>query len=140
VGQQLQDIMTRTLHIVRSDTSLVDTAKLMRDKGVGDLLVTNRDGTLRGIITDRDLVVRGMATGKFPDRMQVGEICTDRIVKLAPTASIDEAIRVMREHAIRRVPVVEDERAIGIVSIGDLAREKDPGSALAQISAAAANN
>jgi CBS domain-containing protein len=138
--QQVQDIMTKHLHIVRSDTTLLDVAKMMRDQRVGDVLVTNRDGSLRGIVTDRDIVVRAAASGKHLDRTQVGEICTDRIVKLAPSATIDEAVKVMREHAIRRVPVVHDNHPIGIVSIGDLAREKDPNSVLAQISAAAANN
>jgi CBS domain-containing protein len=140
MAQQLQDIMTKDVHTVRSDATLLDVARLMRDQRIGDVLVTNRDGTLRGIITDRDIVVRAGAAAKPLDRTQVGEICTDGLVKLAPTASLEEAVTVMRQHAIRRVPVVRDGQAVGIVSIGDLARHRDPDSALAEISAAAPNN
>jgi len=140
MAQQLQDIMTKEVHTVRSDATLLDVARLMRDQRIGDVLVTNRDGTLRGIITDRDIVVRAGAAAKPLDRTQVGEICTDGLVKLAPTASLEKAVAVMRQHAIRRVPVVRDGQAVGIVSIGDLARHRDPDSALAEISAAAPNS
>lgn len=140
MAQQIHDIMTRQVHTVPIDATLLQVARLMRDKRIGDVLVTNHDGTLRGIVTDRDIVVRADAAAKPLDQTQVGEICTDELVKLTPDSSIDEAVRVMREHAIRRVPVVQDGRAVGIVSIGDLARHRDPDSALAQISSAAPNN
>ena len=112
----------------------------MRDQRIGDVLVTHRDGTPCGIVTDRDIVVRADAAGRPLDRTPVGDICTDDVVKLSPTSSIDEAVTVMREHAVRRVPVVRDGHAVGIVTIGDLARHKDPNFALAEISAAAPNN
>ena len=139
MAQQIQDIMTKQLHTVRVDTTMLDVARLMRDRQIGDVLVLQRDGTLHGIVTDRDIVVRAVAAG-LPDRTPVSEVCTSNIVGLDPTASIDEAVTMMREHAIRRVPVVRDGKPIGIVSIGDLARLKDPSSALAEISAAAPNN
>jgi CBS domain-containing protein len=113
---------------------------MMRDQRIGDVLVTDREGTLCGIVTDRDIVVRADASAKPLDKTQVREICTDQLVKLEPTSSIDEAVNVMREHAIRRVPVVSAGHPIGIVTIGDLARHKDPNSALAQISSAPPNN
>lgn len=140
MAQQIQDIMTKQIHTVRSDATLLDVARVMRDKKIGDVLVTNRDGTLRGIVTDRDIVVRAGAAGKALDRTQAGEICSDRLIKLAPTSTIEEAVKVMREHAVRRVPVVTDGHAVGIVTIGDLARYQDPKSALADISSAAPNN
>jgi CBS domain-containing protein len=138
--QLIQDIMTRKVHTVRSDATLLDVARVMRDNKIGDVLVTERDGSLRGIVTDRDIVVRADADGKPLDTTQVGEICSDQLVKLAPNSTIDEAVKVMREHAIRRIPVVRDGQPIGIVSIGDLARHQDPRSALAQISSAPPNN
>ena len=92
------------------------------------------------IVTDRDIVVRADASAMPLDTTQVGEICTDGLVKLTPAASLDEAVKVMRQYAIRRVPVVREGQAVGIVSIGDLARCQDPDSALAQISSAAPNN
>jgi CBS domain-containing protein len=140
MAQQVQDIMTKRLYTVPSDATLLEVARLMRDQRIGDVLVTNRDGTLRGIVTDRDIVVRADASTMPLDTTQVGEICTDGLVKLTPTASLDEAVKVMRQYAIRRVPVVREGQAVGIVSIGDLARYKDPDSALAQISSAAPNN
>jgi CBS domain-containing protein len=138
--RQIQDIMTKQVHSVRHDTMLLDVARLMRDKRIGDVLVTNPDGTLRGIVTDRDIVVRADAVAKPLDRTHVGEICSEQLVELMPTSTIDEAVNLMREHAVRRVPVVRDGQPIGIVTIGDLARHQDPRSALAQISAAAPNN
>ncbi len=141
MANQVQDIMTKQVHCVGSDATLLDVARVMRDQEIGDVLVTDPEGTLRGIVTDRDIVVRAAAAGKALDHTRVGEICSEDLVKLAPTSSIDEAVKIMREHAIRRVPVVEgDGHPVGIVSIGDLARHKDPESALAQISSAAANN
>jgi CBS domain-containing protein len=140
MAQQIQDIMTKQVHTVGRETSLLEVARMMRDQRIGDVLVTDRDGTLCGIVTDRDIVVRADAVARPLDRTQVGDICTDQLVKLAPSSSIDEAVELMRKHSVRRVPVVEDGHAVGIVTIGDLARHKDPNSALAQISSAAPNN
>lgn len=138
--QQIQDIMTKQIHTVGKNVSLLDVARMMRDQRIGDVLVTDRDGTLCGIVTDRDIVVRADALAKPLDRTSVGEICTDKVVEITPNSSIDDAVKVMRDHAIRRVPVVRDGHPVGIVTIGDLARHKDPHSALAQISSAAPNN
>lgn len=132
--------MTRQVVAVRVDATLVEVARLMRDRDVGDVLVTHLDGTLHGIITDRDLVVRAIALDRAPDTTYAGDVCSTNPLRLEPTATIEEAVKVMGLHAIRRVPVVRDGVPIGIVSIGDLAREEDPRSALAQISTAAPNN
>ena len=140
MADQIQDIMTKQVHAVKSTTTLSEVARMMRDQGIGDVLVTKPDGTLCGIVTDRDIVVRADAEAKPLDRTQVGDICTGQVVKLAPEASIDEAVEAMRKHAIRRVPVVRNGNPVGIVTIGDLARHKDPNSALAQISSASPNN
>lgn len=136
----IQDIMTKQVHQVRDDKTLLDVARLMRDQNVGDVLVTDPDGTLCGIVTDRDIVVRADAVGKALDKTKVGDICSGELHKLSPTSTIDEAIKLMRDRAIRRVPVVSDGKPVGIVTIGDLARHRDPRSALAEISTAAANN
>ena len=88
----------------------------------------------------RALFAEALAAGLPLDKTKVSEICTEDLVQVDATASIEEIVTIMREHAIRRVPVVHGDRPIGIVSIGDLARVKDPGSALAEISSAAPNN
>ena len=132
--------MTKQVKSVRADTSVLEVARIMRDKCIGDVLVTEPDGTLCGIVTDRDIVVRAAATDLPLDKTWIGQICTDDLVYVNPDTSVEEAVRLMREHAIRRIPVVQSQRAVGIVSIGDLAKLKDPDSALADISAAAPNN
>ena len=136
----IQDIMTIDVHSVREGATLREIAKVMRDQKIGDVLVTGDDGKLRGIVTDRDIVVRGIASDKDLDA-RIGDVVTGKLVTIAPSATIDEAVQLMRDHAIRRLPVVDkDNRPIGIVSIGDLARQKDPRSTLGAISRAAPNN
>jgi signal-transduction protein with cAMP-binding, CBS, and nucleotidyltransferase domain len=137
--QQIQDVMTKKIHAVRKDSTLSDVARMMHDQNIGNVIVTNPDGSFCGVVTDRDLVVRGIAAHRDPEKTPVSEVCTESVVKLPPTATLDEAVRLMRDRAVRRIPVVTDGKAIGIVSIGDLARAKDPDSALAQISSAAPN-
>jgi len=136
--QQIREIMTERLVTVGEQTSVHDAATRMRDAAVGDVLVTD-DGHLRGVVTDRDLVVRALAEGKDPDDTTVGEICSEELVSVGPDDNIDRAIDLMRSHALRRLPVLDDDRTVGIVSIGDLAIERDQRSALADISAAEPN-
>jgi len=139
MAQQVQEIMAKQVHSVSSETPLLEVARMMRDQRIGGVLVNNADGTLRGIITDRDIVVRADATARPLDKTSAGEICSAQLVKLTPTATLDEAVKIMRDNAIRRIPVVSDGKAVGVVSLGDLARDKDPNSVLAQISSAASN-
>ncbi|MER6398576.1 CBS domain-containing protein [Kitasatospora sp. NPDC001603] len=136
--QKIRDIMTESLVTVGEQTTVHDTALRMRDADIGDVLVTD-DGRLRGLVTDRDLVVRALAEGKDPDRCTAGEICSSEIISVSPDDEIERAIDLMRSHALRRLPVVIDDRPVGIVSLGDLALERDRASALADISAAEPN-
>jgi CBS domain-containing protein len=138
--EKIQDIMTRTVETVPQNATVGEVARVMRDRAIGDVLVTDDSGELCGILTDRDLVIRVLAEDRNPDQVRVGEICTAHAVTLDPAATVEKAIELMRANAIRRIPVVENNRAIGIVSIGDLAKEKDPRSALGEISSAAPNN
>jgi CBS domain-containing protein len=137
--QQIKDVMTKPVQTVRRDATLRAVAHAMKEHRIGAVLVLQADGSLLGLVTDRDLVMRGMASDRDIDRTQVAEICSTPPVKLDPTATVDDAVRLMRERAVRRIPVVADGKPIGIVSIGDLARARDPGSLLAQISAAPPN-
>jgi CBS domain-containing protein len=139
MGHQIQEIMNRQVQTVERDTTLRQVARLMLDQHIGDVLVTERDGRLCGIVTDRDVVVRGVAPGRDLDSTGCGEICSEEVIKLEPSSSLDQAVQLMRDHAVRRVPVVKDGVPVGIVSIGDLARALDPSSALAQISNAPPN-
>jgi len=110
----------------------------MRDFDVGAVLVLD-NGQVRGIVTDRDIVVRGIAGGNYPATVKLAEICSRELTTLSPTDSVEEAVALMRDKSIRRLPVVEHGHPVGIVSLGDLAIEKDRHSTLGNISAAPPN-
>lgn len=136
--QRISDVMTTDLTTCPEDATLEEAARLMREADIGDVLVT-REGRLTGIVTDRDIVVRALAEGRPPAETRVGEVASTEVAVVGPGDAADRAVRLMRDRALRRVPVVDDGRPVGIVSIGDLAVERDPESALADISAADPN-
>jgi CBS domain-containing protein len=136
--QLVRDVMTPNPVALQATSSLVEAALAMRDFDVGDVLVLD-DGQICGIVTDRDIVVRGIAGGNYPATVKLGEICSRELTTLSPTDSVEDAVSLMRQKAIRRLPVVENGRPVGILSLGDLALEKDPHSALGDISAAPPN-
>ncbi len=140
--QKVRDVMTKQVHSVSEEASIREVARLMRDQKIGDVLVCDAQGKLCGIITDRDIVVRAVADeGNDLDQLRAKDICTaDHIITLEPNAGVDEAVRAMTENSVRRIPVIENEMPVGIVTIGDLAAQRDPDSALGQISQAAPNN
>lgn len=134
--QTLRDLMTAEPIVLDADATAADAAKAMKARDVGDVLV-RRDGRLCGIVTDRDLVVRCLAEEpKQAAAKRLGDICSRELHALAPDVEVDEAIRLMKERAIRRIPVVQGEEPVGIVSLGDLAVARDRESALGRISAA----
>ncbi|TVP83988.1 MAG: CBS domain-containing protein [Thioalkalivibrio sp.] len=134
----VREVMTLNPIILNHAASTQEAAQHMRDAGVGDVLV-HQDGRLLGIITDRDIVVRVVADGKSPELTTLGDCCSEELHTLEPDMDAEEAVATMREFAIRRIPVVEQGQVVGIVSIGDLAIERDEHSALADISAEAPN-
>lgn len=134
----VSDVMTQKPVALQAGTSLVEAARAMRDHDVGNVLVLE-DDTVRGIVTDRDITVRAVAEGRDPKGSVLAEICSERMVTLAPDDTIERAVSLMRDRAVRRLPVVESGRPVGIVSLGDLAVEQDPASVLGQISAAQPN-
>jgi CBS domain-containing protein len=115
-----------------------EAARRMREQSVGDVLVT-KGGALCGIVTDRDIVVRCVAEGEDPDDLKLERICSRELTTIGPDAEVAEAVRLMRQHAIRRIPVVDGKKAVGVLSIGDLALSQDRASALGEISAAPPN-
>lgn len=139
MAQSIKEVMTGDPRTCEADATVEDAAREMRDGDIGNVLIT-RDGAVLGIVTDRDIVVRAVAEGRDPSSTRVEEICTESVQTLTPDQTVDEAVRMMREHDLRRLPVVQDGRPAGIVSLGDLAVEQDSGSALADISSASPNN
>jgi CBS domain-containing protein len=131
----ISDVMTKDPATLDVMSTAADAALMMRERGIGDVLVTDGE-QLRGIITDRDIVVRAVAENRNPVTVTVGEICSTDMTTLSPNDSISDAVKLMSDRALRRLPIVDDGHPVGIVSLGDLAVEQDRESALGQISAA----
>jgi CBS domain-containing protein len=113
--------------------SVQEAARAMRDHDIGDVIVIEHDQVC-GIVTDRDIAVRLVAEAQDPAATPLATICSHSLLTVTPTDSVEEAMRLMRLHAVRRLPVVEAGKAVGIVSLGDLAVERDPKSVLGKIS------
>jgi len=134
MAQKVAEVMTPAPVALRPDQKLADAAKEMRKHGIGDVLVAD-DGQLKGLITDRDIVIRAIAEGKDPRSTSIGEVCSCELVTVTPKDNADTAIRRMREADVRRIPVVDDGNIVGVISLGDMAIERDENSVLADISA-----
>ena len=140
MGQSIRDVMTPNPHTVPADATLQDAAREMQQDDIGAVLVKD-NGSVSGILTDRDIVVRAIAEGRDPSSTKVGDVATRDVKTLTPDSSVEDAIRIVREQNVRRIPVVDDSgNPAGIVSIGDLAVERDTDSALADISSEPPNN
>jgi CBS domain-containing protein len=139
MAQSIREIMTADPRTVETGATVADAAREMRDGDVGSVVVIE-NGAVAGIITDRDIAVRVVAQGLDPDATRVAEVATMRPVTLTVDQSVDDAIRLVREQNVRRIIVLQDGRPAGIVSLGDLAIERDTGSALADIASEPANS
>jgi CBS domain-containing protein len=134
MAQMVSEVMTPAPVAVQPTQPVCDAAQAMREYGIGSVVVAER-GQLRGIVTDRDIVVRVIADGRDPAATLVADICSVDLVTVTPSDDADVAVYRMRERGVRRIPVVEGKRVVGMVSIGDMAMERDEHSALADISA-----
>ncbi|KAF3468428.1 CBS domain-containing protein [Streptomyces sp. Tu 3180] len=135
MAEFVKDVMTPGVVAVRPDASLVEAAQLMRTQNIGDVVVADGQRVV-GVLTDRDIVIRSVAEGADPLGVSAGSVCSPDPLTLAPDDPVSSAVALMREHAVRRIPVVENGLPVGLVSLGDLARARDPESALADISRA----
>ena len=140
MSQTISQVMTPDPWTVQEQAPIREAARIMRDADIGDVIVVRSDGSVCGIITDRDLVVRAVAEGADPNTAPVADVCLHSVVSISSGDPVDQALPLMREHNIRRLPVIDDSRLVGIVTLGDLAIERDPNSALADISKAPPNN
>jgi CBS domain-containing protein len=135
----IREVMTKDPVCMPADTTVLDAARTMRDRDIGDVIMLEGN-RIAGIVTDRDIVVRAMAEGRNPGTTTIGEVATQDVTTISPDEGFDAAVKLMREHNIRRLPVVENGKPAGIVSLGDLAMERDSKSVLADISAAPPNH
>jgi CBS domain-containing protein len=135
----ISELMSRNPVCLDEKASVLDAARAMRDQHIGNVIVT-RAGRVFGILTDRDIVVRCLARDKDMRQCTCGEVCSSTdVVTISRDAPIEDAVKLMRERAVRRLVVVAGPKPVGIVSLGDLAKERDRSSALGHISAAAPN-
>lgn len=138
MAKSVRDIMTANPISMAASAPILEAAQRMRDNSIGSVLL-EKDGKFSGLVTDRDIVVRGVAEGKDPKSTDLESICSKETVTLSPDQSEEDAVQLMRTKAIRRLPVLENGTAVGIVALGDLAVDGDPNSVLAEVSAAKAN-
>ncbi|TMR88913.1 CBS domain-containing protein [Nonomuraea basaltis] len=136
--RHVRDVMTRDVVMVSADSTLVAAAREMREYDIGDVFVME-DGRLFGVLTDRDIVVRAIARGLSPELVSAGDICSRELVTVAPDDGEWYAVELMRLHAVRRLPVLDRGRPVGVLSLGDLTVDLERDSTLASISAAPPN-
>ena len=138
-----REIMTGDAECTKTTDTLVDAAKKMRDLEVGALPICGEDDRLKGIITDRDIVVRCIAEGRDPSTMKVEELAEGKPVTIGADDSVEEALRTMKQHNVRRLPVIDGHDLIGVVSQADVAKnlpEDKVGELVEAISAAPPND
>lgn len=134
--EYLRDVMTSNVDYCTPEDNVYEVAVKMKEQDCGAIPIC-KDQQLLGMITDRDIVIRGVAERK-PNSTQVTEIMTDRLITASPDMSVDEAAKMMAEKQIRRLPIVENNKLVGIVALGDLAVRQgtsdEAGFALSEIS------
>ncbi len=137
MGSKVRDVMTTRPRSVTEDTPVSEVAAVMEAEDVGAVPIVEGD-ELRGMVTDRDIVLRAVALGKDPRGMPAREVSTSDVVSVGPDQDLSDALRIMAANQVRRLPVVDDEnRLIGVVSQADVAmeaKEKDVGQMVADIS------
>jgi CBS domain-containing protein len=139
MNESVRDVMTLAPCALSTRDTVTTAAQVMRENDIGDVIVLE-GSRLFGILTDRDIVVRALAEGADLQATTVDRICSRELTVIGPSASVGEAVRLMRDKAIRRLPVVDEHgEVVGIVSLGDVAVERDRRTALADISAAPPN-
>ena len=121
-----RDIMSPECSCVGEDDTVLDAANRLAELDVGAMPICGSDDRLKGMVTDRDIVVKVLAQGKDPSSTRVGELATqDEVVTIGADDPIDEALRTMTDHKVRRLPVIDDQRLVGIISQADIATHID---------------
>jgi CBS domain-containing protein len=125
MGHSIRNVMTSNPHTIDAEKSVAYAAKMMRDEDVGLAPIVEGD-KLIGMLTDRDIAVRVVAQGRNPEQIKVAEVASKQVVTIDPQQDLNEALRIMAKHQVRRLPVVqEDGKLVGVVAQADIAREGD---------------
>jgi len=136
MAQRIGDVMTKNVTKLPASASVADAARKMREEDIGAVVIEDERGGVC-LVTDRDIAIRVVAESMDPKQTRLGDVCSRDVVSVSPDDDADRAVEIMRQRAIRRIPVVDAGRVVGIVSLGDLARNRDRTSVLGQISSAA---
>ena len=137
--REIRDVMTAVPETIESDAPIREAAEIMARADIGSVIVVE-GGQNKGIVTDRDIAIRLVGEGGDPVTTTVAQVMTPFPASIEPTASVHEAVQVMREHDIRRLPVVEDGRPVGMIALADLSWSSEAQALLADISSAPPNN
>ncbi|WP_371745786.1 CBS domain-containing protein [Myxococcus sp. CA033] len=126
-----REVMTRNVRTARRDSSLREVARLMKEEDCGVIPIVNEHGRLEGIVTDRDIAIQAFSGGQPPEQLRASDVMTDDVPAATPDETLHTLVDIMAREQIRRVPVVErDDRLIGIVTMGDIAKHADADEAL----------
>jgi CBS domain-containing protein len=120
MAKSVRDAMTADPRSIGASASVVEAARLMREQHIGSLPVTEGD-RLVGMITDRDITTRVVAESAVPETTSVGDVYSRDLISVEPNSDLDEALRLMARHQVRRLPVVENDRLVGMVAQADIA-------------------
>ena len=139
MAKKARDVMTPDAKCVGENDTVSDAAKQLADLGVGSMPICGEDERLKGVVTDRDIVVEVLAEGRDPAAVKAIELGGEEVVTIGADDSVTEALETMSSHAVRRLPVIDGHDLIGIVSVADLAgavEDDDLGKVVEAISAA----
>jgi CBS domain-containing protein len=139
MAKKARDVMSSGAECVGENETVADAAKKLRELDVGAMPICGEDDRLKGMLTDRDIVVELIAQGKDPSSTKAIELGGEEVVTIGADDSVDEALRTMKDHQVRRLPVIDEQRLVGVVSVADLAKnidEDEVGDLIEAISAA----
>jgi CBS domain-containing protein len=128
-----RDVMTGGVECVTEDETVLDAAQKMKQIGVGALPICGNDDRLKGMITDRDIVVNVLAEGKDPASTRAGDLAQGEVVTIGADDSVDELVRTMAKHEVKRVPVIDGTTLVGMVSEADVAEHASPEQVVAVV-------
>jgi len=128
-----REIMTGGVECVREDESVLDAARKMKELGVGALPICGKDDRLKGMLTDRDIVIKVLAEGLEPGGTTAGELAEGKPVTIGADDPVDELVRTMAQHEVKRLPVIDGQRLVGVVSEADLAEHATPEQVVAVV-------
>ena len=143
MAKTAREIMTQSAECIGENDSILDAAKMMAKSDIGAMPICGEDNRLKGVLTDRDIVVKVIAEGRDPSQVRAGELGEGKPVTIGADDSIALAIKTMADNKVRRLPVIDGHDLIGIVSIGDIAKnaeDDDTGALLERVSSGPANN